>query len=144
MTQQAVVYSSRTGRVRYVLDTEDERDPTPLVKLKAGEALHVRQKLPAGQNRLHEWQAEVAAKTGKIPRPLHPAVEAFVRQAAGGKTLTVVPDRYVAVDAAGAIRAVHLCDPSCGDALAGHTLIAHELADERWTYSGGTFSPPVE
>lgn len=147
---QVIVYSVASGRVRRVLDPE-VNVPNVIaflnqVPIAAGEARLVYNKAGSGADHLGAWQAAVSAHTGLIPSPLHQALAAQVQAAvtAAGKTPTTVPDRYCAIDGNNNIVAVHICDPACGDSVAGCTLIAHPSASPSWTFTPpSTFTPPV-
>lgn len=145
---QVIVYSKVTGRVRRVVDPQ-AAVPNVLQFLAqagagTGEGTLVYNLVGGGADNLGAWQAAVSAHTGLIPTPLHPAILAQVQAAA--PTATVVHDRYVAIDSNNIIQGVHLLDPACGDgnALPGMTLIQHDTADTRWTFTPpNTFTPPT-
>lgn len=127
---QAIVYSVATGRVRRVVDPQ-ANVPNILaflasVAAKAGEATLVYTKQGAGADTLPAWQTTVNAHTLLDPDVLK-------------------ADWYCGVDALNAIKWSGVCDPLCGDRVAGLTLIkAPWGADSLWTYNGITFTaPPV-
>ncbi len=138
---QLIVYSAATGRVRRVIDPEGEALHPSHLKLAPREASLLYTKVGGGNDHLHAWQVAVARHCGKRPKTVHPVTEAHY--AAAGLTPAVVADRYVVIDAGGKIVGVVAADPACGDSIAGHTLVAHDSADERWTYTGGVFTAPV-
>jgi hypothetical protein len=119
----ALVYSARTGRVRrWAFDPDrtfvDLRDNV----LRPGIGEAALELESTEKNDLGALQSVVSAMVGKSP--------------AG--------DRYVLVDAKGDVTG-HLdtADPDCGDAIAGHTLIAHDKAAPGWRYVAGEFVAPV-
>ena len=158
-TVQAIVYSKATGRVRRVIDTgapvADVASFLADVQVAPGEAVMAMTKRAStpqrfagrGNNTLHDWQAVVSMATKLCPAPMHPDVHAHVTASAAARSLALTPtqDRYCIIDAVGNIVGAVIADPSCGDSGehfgAGFQLVAHQTADERWTYANGVFTP---
>jgi len=114
-----VVYSAATGRVRRWLASDTDGEIAK-VALSAGEAF-----IQVGKKKgldLPQLQDAVDAITGKTP----------------------ANDRYVVIKAGAIVNAI-IADPSCGDAIQGSELIAHETADGRWAFDSltRTFTPPI-
>ena len=150
-----------TGRVRRVVDpgapVSDVAALLASVQVATGEAVMAMNKRAVtplrvatrGNNTLYDWQAVVSMATKLCPAPMHPDVHAHVTASAAARSLALTPtqDRYCIIDAVGNIVGAVIADPSCGDSGehfgAGFQLIAHQSADERWTYANGVFTPPT-
>ena len=126
MAIQIIVYSIATGRVRRVVDPQEDV-PSAIaflaqVRITTGEACIVYNKQGNGLDTLLAWQAAVTAVTG----------------------ITPAADRYVVVDTSGNIIAAILADVACGDSLSGYTLVQSDTMNIGGTYIGGLYTPPVE
>lgn len=127
---QIIVYSLATGRVRRVIDPQ-ENVPSALAFLEqcgivSGEGRIVYNKLGGGQDTLAAWQAAVNNVTGKNPD-------------------SAQSDWYCVIDANNNIATSIIADPTCGDGYTGYTLVnAPWGANPAWTYTPpSTFTPPV-
>jgi hypothetical protein len=145
---QAIVYSEATGRVRRVLDPGRHIRPARFAELLAtvrpqlGERALIYAKQLGGADTLHAWQREASLACGRLPDPVHPVTLAVVEEAAAARGIALrrVKDRYVAVDPAGRVRAVHYADPLI-DHVAGCRLLQHDRADESWMLLRGQLLP---
>jgi len=126
---QVIVYSIATGRVRRAVD------PTVMVPnaisymnqvaIVPGEGRLVYNKQGSGLDTLAAWQATVNAHTGLNPE--------------GNQT-----DWCCGVDVLFNILRWGRMDPVCDPPTVGETIIpAPWGSDNRWTYDGVTFTPPV-
>jgi hypothetical protein len=119
-TKIAVVYSRRTGRVRWWL-VPDHDGQLGEIRVREGEnVMH----LPIeGYGDLQTIQAAVNAHTKMIP----------------------TDDRYAVVHPSGEVVGAILADPLCGDAIEGHRLIQHNHAGQGWKHHAQHgFIPPSE
>lgn len=128
MPIQLIVYSKTTGRVRRVIDPNGDpiADAIAHANPHPGETVIIYLKLGDGEDHVGSWQAAASLHCGKIPQPLHPAIEKHV-MAAAPKAVPQASDLHHIVNAAGQIvGSIHLCF-DCGDSVAhfppGHTII---------------------
>lgn len=120
----AVFYSKTTGRIRWVLDPDSDREIQNIVSKNPGEAVLL---LPRNQNvPIDKLQVIINSKTGKTP----------------------TNDRYIVVDPkTGNVENMIIADPDgCGDKIDGKLLIQHATADQRWHYDpiAKTLSAPAK
>lgn len=108
-----IVYSQATGRIRSIIYPDHDAD-LHSVKLGTGEAMETMD-LPQDQvPNVHALQALLNDITNLIP----------------------ANDLYAVVDANGNVTGAIIADPTCGDTVPNHQLIAHEQAH---TLIGGTY-----
>lgn len=108
-TKFLVVYSKNTGRIRWIMRSDDDSEHA-LISLKDGEAMLELENEKYG-NHL-EVQEHVNRHTGTTPEN----------------------DRYAIVHPSGEVVGVIFADPLCGDSIEGHNLIPHETADVGWKH----------
>lgn len=135
MSIQVIVYSKTSGRVIGVVD------PTPIVPpnaiaylssvgpLASYEAKIVYNKKGGNQDTLESWQTAVNAVTGLN-------VQVGVPNS----------DRFCIIDSNNNIVGVTYAAPeyAATNPFGGYGMIAHNTADQTWTFAPpGTFTPPV-
>lgn len=113
----AVVYCKHTGRVRRFMHLATRAD-IPTLHSHPGESVMY---IPG----LHIDIDFIQPRISKLLGMVAPA-----------------DDRYAVVAANGNVVSAILACPQCGDAVPGHTLVAHATADKGWTYVAGVFTAP--
>jgi hypothetical protein len=109
MATQAIIYSKATGRVRRVLDPQDDVADDVLTQRAnpgVGEAVHIYTKLHGGRDHLLAWQAAVNSVTGLDP------------DAAKADWHVVISN-----DGANTILRHVIADLACGDSYEDGTLV---------------------
>ncbi len=125
-TKIAVMHSKLTGRIRCIIIPDNDSELDGLISNNVGEAVEIMDHPHNGPEYapidIDTLQAKLNLITGKIPSG----------------------DRFCVVHPSGCITHTLIADPNCGDAIDGHALIPHEMADSRWTYhhGRGEFIPP--
>lgn len=123
----AVIYSVRTGRIRW--HTSAGLKDVSHVQPGAGCAIQIYPDAQYGD--LPTLQAQLSADTGLVP---------------ANDTYAIVDSALLAQVLTPNVVGSIVADPEgCGDAVPGHTLIAHPTASMGWTYHAltQTFVAPI-